>query len=149
MGGPIARECKPLTPSAAAWAAGKRRPKSYYGKILKNSIRSLDPLFIVHRGWLVRRLAPDCSRIDLASLARVRDDEHLLHAMGWETANIHLAAPGAAEEIARDLKRRPKGWLLTGAEEMLVATLKDWQRWKEKAAAKSADTNADGRKSGR
>jgi hypothetical protein len=131
-GGPIARECKPLTPSAAAWVVGKRSGKSYYGKILKNSVRSLDPLFLVHGNWLVRRLAPDCSRIELAALSRVRDDEHLLRAMGWETANIHLGTVGAAEKITRDLKRRPRNGLLKGAQLMLAATLKDWERWKEK-----------------
>jgi len=130
-GGHIARECKPLTPSAAAWIAGKRNPKIYYGKILKTAIRSPDPLFIVHGNWIVRRLAPDCSRIALASLTRVRDDEHLLHAMGWETANIHLGTPGAADAIARDLKRRQRNWLGAGAEKMLAVTLKDWLRWKE------------------
>jgi hypothetical protein len=131
-GGPIARECKPLTPSAAAWAAGKRQAKSPYGKILQTAVRSLDPLFLVHGDWIVRRLAPDCCRIELASLSRVRDDEHLLHAMGWETANIHIGSAGAIKKIQRDLQSRARNWLRIDAGKMLEATLKDWERWKEK-----------------
>ena len=146
-GGHIARECKPLTPSAAVWAAGKRKPKIYYGKILKSAIRSPDPLFIVHGSWIVRRFAADCSRIALASLTRMRNDEHLLHAMGWETANIHLGTPGAANEVTNDLKRRPRNWLGAAAEKMLAVTLKDWLRWKEKSTVVSEAERSEVRQS--
>ena len=135
-GGPIARECKPITPSAAAWAKDKRRAKSCYSKILRTAVRSADPLFAVHGNWIVRRLAPDCSRIELANLSRVRDDEHLLHAMGWETANIHLGTKGARALIATDLKRRRKPWLHPAAAAMVEATLEDWERWRTKSATK-------------
>ena len=80
--------------------------------------------------WIVRRLAPDCSRIELASLPAERDEARLLHAMGWETANIHLGAaiPGA---VRRDLERQPQDWLQSAAEKMAQATHKDWAEWKE------------------
>lgn len=133
QGGPIARECKPLTPSAAAWQQDQRRPAIYYSKIMKSAIRGLDPLFIVDGGWIVRRLAPDCSRIELASLSRGRDDAHLLHAMGWETGNIHLGTRGAKKQIIADLDDRRENWLEAAAQAMCAAVLKDWKRWKEKS----------------
>jgi hypothetical protein len=59
----------------------------------------------------VRRLVPACSRIELNSLPKKRDEARLLHAMGWETANIHLGNPKATKSVLRDLERRPSGWL--------------------------------------
>jgi hypothetical protein len=42
----------------------------------------------VKGNWLVRRLAPDCSKIELATLNEAREIERLLEAMGKEAANI-------------------------------------------------------------
>ena len=80
--------------------------------------------------WIVRRLAPDCSRIELASLPSERDEARLLHAMGWETANIHLGSRDAVGAVRRDLKHQPKGWLQSAAEKMVQATCKDWEEWR-------------------
>jgi len=52
----------------------------------------------------VRRLAPNCSRIELSALPKERDELRLLHAMGWETANVHLGT--AQPRVLRaDLKK--------------------------------------------
>jgi hypothetical protein len=79
---------------------------------------------------LVRRLAPDCSRIELSQLPAKRDGKKLLRAMGLETANIHLGTKNAAGKIAADLRKRPAGWLYKAAKAMEQATTSDWKQWR-------------------
>ena len=79
--------------------------------------------------WLFRRLAPDCSRLELASLPETHDEQKLLHAMGWETANIHLGTKTAVRRVLKDLNRRPAKWLRRAAQAMTKATLEDWKEW--------------------
>ena len=129
-GGRLARELKALTPSACAWAAGTEEPVIYYGQIVASAVRCADPFIRAQDGWLVRRLAPDCSRIELASLELVEDESHLLKAMGWETANIHLNAKGNAQRILADLKKRPSGWLRDAAKRMYKLCRADWKAWR-------------------
>ena len=76
--------------------------------------------------WIVRRLAPDCSRIELAAMPRERDEFRLLHAMGFETANVHLGSIKARALIA-DLAKRPRGWLLRAARAMEKSVLTDFE----------------------
>ena len=85
---------------------------------------------------MLRRLAPDCSRIELASLPERHDAVKLLEAMGWETANVHLGSTKAGV-LQKDLAERPSGWLHQAAEEMFEATTKDWQEWKKARSQKS------------
>ncbi len=131
-GGNIAREAKALAPSACAWAVGKKASNRIrYGEILAAAIRCRDPFVHQEGRWIVRRLAPDCSRIELASLPKVRDEVKLLYSMGFETANIHLGTKGAAKRIQPALKKMPPRWLHEAAEAMLSATMKDWKAWKK------------------
>ncbi|MGB8750424.1 MAG: hypothetical protein WCD06_01405, partial [Candidatus Sulfotelmatobacter sp.] len=83
----------------------------------------------------VRRLAPDCSRILLASLRPPDTELRLLHAMGYETANIHLGTPTARKAILRHIDKQKSKWLHQAAEQMLEATRADWQVWKKKGYA--------------
>jgi len=126
-GGSIAREAKALAPSACFWAEkGKGTAPIHYQEIVDRSVRCLDPFVHVSQKWIVRRLAPDCSRIELAQLPKERDEIRLLHAMGWETANVHLGT-GRAKVLLSDLKRRPQGWLLGAAREMEKAVRADFE----------------------
>ncbi|MGC3991988.1 MAG: DUF2252 family protein [Chthoniobacteraceae bacterium] len=131
-GGKIAREAKRLTASAADWARGsdKRPGEILYNRLLEQSIRCPDPFVRLQGPWIIRRLAPNCSRIELSSLPRQRDERRLLLHMGQETANIHLGSPRAVKKIRRQLARLPVGWLETAAQAMADATLKDWRAWK-------------------
>ncbi len=101
-------------------------------------MRCPDPWWEVRRGWLVRRLEPDCSRIDIDELVHHRDLAELLHAMGGETANIHLGTPGKIRKRLRasvaDL--RP-GWLLEAARAMHKACIKDWRDYKRMGSPRS------------
>lgn len=136
-GGNIAREAKSLAPSACAWVWDQDHDKQIlYATILSQAIRCPDPMVRVEGSWLSRRLAPDCSRIELGSLTHINDESRLLAAMGFETANIHLGAEGAAKDIRHDLKSRPKDWLRELAKKMVKATLEDFEEWRLSEAKK-------------
>jgi len=77
----------------------------------------------------VRRLSPYCSRIELVSLPRQRDEYRLLNAMGWETANVHLGSRAAVKAVLRDLDKRPPAWLRSAAKAMAKVSIKDWEEW--------------------
>jgi hypothetical protein len=80
--------------------------------------------------WIVRRLAPDCTRIELSELPQERSEKVLLHDMGFETANVHLGSK-KARAIQADLKKRSAGWLAKAADEMLKAVRQDWNDWRK------------------
>jgi Uncharacterized protein conserved in bacteria (DUF2252) len=138
-GGRIAREAKALVPSSSHWAqtlANSERKEGpaeiLYQTIINRAVRCPDHFVQLRGRWIVRRLASDCSRIELASL-RVPDTElRLLHAMGWETANIHLGTPSARKLILRHIAKQKGKWLHHAAEVMLEPTRSDWDVWKKK-----------------
>lgn len=131
-GGLVAREVKALTVSATHWAHESRGPGSIvYPELLRTAVRCPDPMVAVRGGWVVRRLAPDNSRIELCSLPRERHEARMLYEMGWETGNIHLGTPRAITAIRRDLARRPKHWLERASRVMEEATIEDWRAWSE------------------
>jgi len=126
----IAREAKELTASAWQWEKCRRGDDEiHYQRIIEQAVRVVDPFVRVHGHWLLRRLAPDCSRIEIGSLPKSRDELKLLHAMGWETANIHLGSNSARHRVLLDLKRRPAKWLRKASEAMAKATVEDWKEW--------------------
>ncbi len=127
----IAREAKAIRPSASAWHK-KESSATVYGPMLAGRcLRVPDPFVHFHDRWLVRRLAPDCSRIELASLSAERDEARLLYSMGWETANMHFGSPEAIPQIRRDLRQRKGRWLHKAAKAMCKAALKDWTEWRK------------------
>ena len=130
-GGTIAREAKALTTSAWWWFQGKDRPVEY-SRIMSRAVRVADPFLQVHEGWVVRRLAPDCSRIEMKHLAGVQDECRLLWMMGWETGNVHLGSPRQRELISRDLRKRKGDWLSAAARSMRNETIKDWRDWRNR-----------------
>jgi hypothetical protein len=130
-GGHIAREAKALAPSACVWSERARgTAKILYQRVLERAIRCRDPFVALKGRWIVRRLAPDCSRIDMASLPEQRDEIKLLRAMGFETANVHLGfVKGKA--ILKDLKKRKAGWLHRNAHQMAAIVAADWEEWRK------------------
>lgn len=134
-GGHVARDAKPLVASACVWAHGRRGgEKILYQEIITRAVRVLDPFVHLRGRWIVRRLAPHCSRIELASLAEKRDERRLLHAMGFETANVHLGTKSTVAAVRRDLKKRPPDWLHAAARKMVKAMRQDWDEWRSAAA---------------
>jgi hypothetical protein len=99
--------------------------------ILKRAVRCPDPFVQLAGQWIVRRLSPHCSRIELQSLGASRGELRLLEAMGEETANIHLGTERQRKSILQDLRRRKRNWLGQAAETMARIVEKDWRAWKE------------------
>jgi hypothetical protein len=126
-GGLVAREAKALAPSACVWAEeGQGAARILYQEILDRSVRCPDPFVRFQKRWIVRRLAPDCSRIELSALPKERDELRLLYAMGWETANVHLGSV-QPRVLRADLKKRPHGWLMETARKMEQAVRADFE----------------------
>ena len=131
-GGKIAREAKAIAPSACFWALNGSRPSEiFYQSITNSAIRVPDPIFSVLESWIVRRLAPDCSRIELVDLPDARDEYKLLYSMGYETGNIHLGSQDAQASILRDLEQRPQKWLQESAKRMSKLVTSDWKNWRK------------------
>ena len=127
-----AREAKELTASSVVWAQGGKSSNDHsYVDIMNKSVRSQDPFLRVRGNWVVRRLSPDYSRVELASLGS-GDRRRLLYSMGWETANVHLGSGDTvAKKVRKDLRDREEGWLAKAAEKMFEATVLDYGEWQD------------------
>lgn len=130
-GSRIVREAKVMLPSA--WSLlhpeeGKE-PTIYLNELSERCLRSHDPFLRVDNGWVIRRLAPDCARIELNELPDERDERALLEAMGAEAANIHLGTPKARAAVLRFLNKN-SNWLLPAAKKMVQLTKKDFRDWR-------------------
>ena len=141
-GGSIAREAKELTVSAWRWARSSRPGnRIWYEDVLEHAVRCPDPFVRVRGRWIVRRLAPDCSRIELTALPSDHDAFRLLHAMGWETANVHLGSTQAAV-LLEDVLPRESAWLHAAAERMVKSTVADWNDWRKFMGPKAVSRTA-------
>jgi hypothetical protein len=131
-GGRIAREAKALVSSACYWAhQNDGPPEILYQSIINRAVRCADPFVQLRGHWIVRRLSPHCSRIELADVKTEGQELKLLAAMGWETANIHLGTKSARRAILGELEKNKGKWLLQAAETMLRAVNEDWKTWKK------------------
>ena len=125
-----AREAKAMTPPATAWADGRTDAASLAAEAVGRAVRCPDPCYKPAAGWVLRRLGPRCSRIDLAHLRHHGDVPRLLRAMGAETANVHLGTAGAADAVLKDLDRRSDGWLADAARSLGRLVGRDWEAWR-------------------
>jgi hypothetical protein len=131
-GGRVAREAKALASSACYWSKDNAGPSEIlYQAIITRAVRCPDPFVQLRSRWIVRRLSPHCSRIELADLKAQGEELRLLHAMGWETANIHLGTKPARKLILRHMEKQKEKWLHHATEAMLQAVREDWKTWKE------------------
>jgi hypothetical protein len=129
-GGRIAREAKALVSSACYWAKNHQGPSEIlYQTIISRAVRCPDPFVQLRGRWIVRRLSPHCSRIELAQLKAQGEELRLLRAMGWETANIHLGTRSARKAILRHMQKQKGKWLHQATDEMLQAVRLDWKTW--------------------
>jgi hypothetical protein len=130
-GGLVAREAKTLTTSAVHWLTNEHDAATRYGEIIECAVRAGDPWLRVHKGWVVRRLAPDSRKIEIEELRRSSDLNQFLEAMGWELGNIHLSTPKQRNAILHDLQRRKARWLQAATAQMVETTVRDWKEWKK------------------
>jgi uncharacterized protein DUF2252 len=119
-GAEIAREAKALIP-----------PKRYYERAMTRAIRSPDPFQRVVGRWIVKRLAPDSNPIEIAALPAKRDEARLVHAMGVETANVHLGSPAGAKAALADVRQRHSRWLHHAAKAMAQVTEREWKEYRD------------------
>lgn len=135
-GGRIAREAKTLAPSACHWAAGAR-PRATLVSRAPELIRLLpcpDPYLSTSGPFLTRRLAPNCTKIELGRLTDKRSQFVLLKATGRETANVHLSAGADPVEVSKHYRCLGARWLLRAACAMEEQAYSDWDDWKRAAA---------------
>src|ERR1039458_8792669 len=133
-GGRIAREAKALVPSSSHWAQSfgtkdDGPAEILYQTIINRAVRCPDPFVQLRGRWIVRRLGPHCSRIELATLRAPGKELRLLRAMGWETANIHLGTKTARKPILKHMQEQKGKWLHQATEQMLKAVREDWKTW--------------------
>ena len=81
--------------------------------------------------WLVRRLAPDCSRVELTAIPAKVDEKRLLEYMGFETANVHLGSRKAMKAVRKDLARRQENWLHEATKAMTENVVGDYEDWRK------------------
>lgn len=133
-GANVAREAKAMLPSAYTWSTGGTATRLRCKELDRRAIRSHDPYMSLSGRWLIRRLGPRCSRIELKMLPEDYDERYFLEAMGRETANVHWGTPSAIEAIQAHLRRQKTGWLARAAKTMLKLVLTDWSTWRDYSA---------------
>jgi hypothetical protein len=106
-GGLIAREARAVCPPAQN-AFGKAIP-ALGEEILAKRKSSPDPFRRLEGSWLIRRLAPDCAKVEMELLERQADQAKLLAAMGRETASVHHSG-GNTEKILEELNAANDRW---------------------------------------
>jgi hypothetical protein len=132
-GGLLVHEAKEIPGPAALWAVrGHKSPNDLAATVLQTRGPAGDPRRRQRGHWVIRRLAPDATRLELASLKRRHDERDLLASMGAEAANIHLtphSAAAPAKAVRKDAARRPAGWLHEAADAMAALTERDHAEW--------------------
>lgn len=132
---PVAREARALVPSAVDWLEMRPTATSLTATLLQRSVRSPDPCLQVHDRWLVRRLSPETTKLELAAFRKSSSpalSAELIHAMGFESANIHLGSksPGELQTALSSLsKELGVDWLRAAAERMEQVTREDHLAW--------------------
>lgn len=127
----VAREAKALTAPATVSLQRISHNGSWMSDMLSKAVRCADPFLTIQGDWIVRRLAPRCSRVTLEHLKRIEDEELLFASMGAETANIHCGTPKSIDTIRKWLRSQKTDWLEAAAEAMVDATRQDWKVWRK------------------
>jgi hypothetical protein len=122
--GRVVREAKALVPSAWAWAHDSDK-RSRFLDIATGAFRSPDPLLRIAGKFILRRIAPDSRKIELADVQANGLTGDLLGAMAAELASVH-AASGHVDRITGDLDQRPDAWLQAANKAALAATQQDF-----------------------
>ncbi len=120
-GGPTAAEIKAMLPSV--WAAG--RMPGLAERAAHGPHRSPDPSLHYAADYVVRRLAPNNSKLDFEKIDRARRGK-LFAAMGAELAAIHVT-DGGALPIGAELAALERDWLKDAARRVAEWTRDEWR----------------------
>ncbi len=133
----VAWEARALVPSAVHWLEMQAAANSLSATLLQRAVRSPDPNLQIHDRWLVRRLTPDSTRLELSALRKGSIpalSTDLIRAMGFESANIHLGNK-CPRELQTALSRLDQelgtNWLRTATERMAQVTREDQLAWQK------------------
>jgi hypothetical protein len=129
QGGRLIQEAKALVPSAWHWAHPDSSAKSRVLDLAFGPHRSPDPHLRIKAGYVLRRIAPDAHKVELADVSGQGLSEELLAAMGAELGAIHAARHRTS--ILEDLRKRDARWLdraAVAAETVVRRDFKDFKR---------------------
>jgi hypothetical protein len=122
-GGPVAAEIKAMLPSV--WLAG--RMPGLAERAAHGTYRSPDPSLHYGETHVVRRLAPNNSKLDFEKINAARRGK-LFAAMGAELASIHVA-DGGALAVKTELEAMKSGWLKHAAKQVAAWTHDEWKEY--------------------
>lgn len=128
-GGLIAREARAVCPPAQN--AFGTAADSLSEQIAAGRKSSPDPFRRMEGRWLIRRLAPDCAKVETELLERAADQEKLLVAMGRETAAVHLT--GSIDAVAAELDETPDRWFRDTAGDLADLIRNEQKRWRKRS----------------
>jgi hypothetical protein len=109
QGGRLVQEARASVPSAWHWAHPGSSAKSRVLEWAFGAYRSPDPHLRIKAGYVMRRIAPDAHKVELADVSGQGLGEELLTAMGAELGAIH--ATRHRTSILKDLRKRNARWL--------------------------------------
>jgi hypothetical protein len=128
-GGRVVREAKALVPSAWTWAHGPANAPSLFLKLAQGQYRSPDPHLAVHGKFIIRRIAPDSRKIDLARVHGMKFTDKVPWAMGYDVASIHAAHCASLDDLEHHLAHHPRDWLRKAARAARQDVERDFDAW--------------------
>jgi uncharacterized protein (DUF2252 family) len=137
-GGLVVREAKALVPSGWTRAHGRRGGRLRVQDIADGRYRAPDPWFSANNKVVVRRLSPNNRKIEVEAQSDQLLSQSMLRAMGHELANIHLGTADRRNAIARDFRRRSRGWLHRATRAAAAAVSKEFKEWRKQHGKRAA-----------
>jgi hypothetical protein len=130
-GGYALREAKAFVTSAWNWAHGDRPDHSSFMKLANGPHRSPDPFLETRGNFIYRRIAADSRKIEFGRGAGRRLHRALLESMGFDLGAIHAGQKRHVDEIRRDLKNRPAGWLAAASHSAAEQVRREYKSWRQ------------------
>jgi hypothetical protein len=137
-GGLVVREAKALVPSGWTRAHGHQGGRLRVQDISDGRYRAPDPWFSANNKVVVRRLSPNNRKVEVEAQPGALLSRPMLQAMGHELANIHLGTGDRRNAIARDFRRRSRGWLHRATRAAAVAVSKEFKEWRQQHGKRAA-----------
>jgi hypothetical protein len=131
-GAPVIREVKAVVTSGWSRLPGRGSKTVRCAEIATGTYRAPDPWYALHRQTLVvRRLSPNSRKLELEDQGEALLHAKMLRAMGRDLANVHFGTGRRGKEIARNLDKRPRGWLGAAVEASTEFVRREHREWKQ------------------
>jgi hypothetical protein len=137
-GGLVVREAKALVPSGWTRAHGGGGKRLRVQDIADGRYRAPDPWFSANNKVVVRRLSPNNRKIEVEAQPGELLSRSMLRAMGHELANIHLGTGDRRDAIARDFRRRSRGWLHRATRAAAASVTEEFKEWRKQRSRREA-----------